>query len=160
MGHWRLKPPETAFRLRQPKTGGKGGMLRIPARIAPSLPRLKRCPPQETQEFTAMPVAAENASGTMVESSSAGATAIAAKLILRRKKTVDCDVRVAFEEGERFFSFPFKKSEKPCKGRYPKKHKELKLLDACKRTSYVERTLFYHTTSRKKGARKWACTRP
>uniref|UniRef100_A0A6N2LP23 Uncharacterized protein n=1 Tax=Salix viminalis TaxID=40686 RepID=A0A6N2LP23_SALVM len=55
MGHWRLKPPETAFRLRQPKTGGK--------------------------EFTAMAVAAENASGTMVESTSAGATPIAAKLV-------------------------------------------------------------------------------
>ncbi|KAJ6350061.1 hypothetical protein OIU78_006281 [Salix suchowensis] len=101
MGHWRLKPPETAFRLRQPKTGGKGGMLRIPARIAPSLPPLKkdahpkkrrkigsldfktklRIDPEHELEFTAMPVAVENASGTMVESSSAGATAIAAKLI-------------------------------------------------------------------------------
>ncbi|KAF9676691.1 hypothetical protein SADUNF_Sadunf08G0029300 [Salix dunnii] len=82
MGHWRLKPTKTAVRLRQPKTGGKGGMLRIPARFVPSLSRLKRCPPQETHEFTAMPVAAENASVTMVESTSVGATAIAAKLIL------------------------------------------------------------------------------
>ncbi|KAJ6690434.1 hypothetical protein OIU85_006675 [Salix viminalis] len=82
MGHWRLKPPETAFRLRQPKTGGKGGMLRIPARIAPSLSRLSGClAPEHELEVTAMPVAAENASGTMVESSSAGAIAIAAKLV-------------------------------------------------------------------------------
>ncbi|KAJ6767854.1 hypothetical protein OIU74_021674 [Salix koriyanagi] len=100
MGHWRLKPPETAFRLRQPKTGGKcplvpsytlstpfpvgelRGALSMIRKIGSLDFKTKLCiDPEHELEFTAMPVAVENASGTMVESSSAGATAIAAKLI-------------------------------------------------------------------------------